>query len=61
MSWRNPNWQVPDEGFSIDAIIDDLVEETLRETNHNLSAAARRLGVTRAFLRYRLNGGKSGV
>ncbi|HUL52509.1 MAG TPA: sigma-54 dependent transcriptional regulator [Opitutaceae bacterium] len=57
--WRNPGWQLPDEGFSIDAVIDALVEESLRATHHNISAAARRLGVTRAFLRYRLDGGKS--
>jgi DNA-binding NtrC family response regulator len=57
--WRNPQWRLPGEGFSIDAVITDLVDEALRETNHNTSAAARRLGVTREFLRYRLNGGKS--
>ncbi len=58
-SWRNPQWRVPDAGFSIDSVISDLVGEVLRETNHNISATARRLGVTREFLRYRLNGGKS--
>jgi two-component system, NtrC family, response regulator AtoC len=58
MGWRNPAWRVPDEGFSIDAVITDLVEEVLRETEHNISATARRLGVTREFLRYRLNGQK---
>jgi len=57
--WRNPRWRVPMDGFSIDAIVTDLVEEMLRETNHNISATARRLGVTREFLRYRLNGGKA--
>jgi DNA-binding NtrC family response regulator len=57
--WRNPRWRVPDEGFSIDSVISDLVDEVLRETDHNISATARRLGVTREFLRYRLNGGKS--
>jgi DNA-binding NtrC family response regulator len=56
--WRNPLWRVPDEGFSVDTIITDLVDEMLRETGHNISAAARRLGVTREFLRYRLNGQK---
>ena len=57
--WRNTNWRLPDEGFSIEAVITDLVDEALRETEHNLSAAARRLGVTREFLRYRLNSEKS--
>jgi DNA-binding NtrC family response regulator len=58
MGWRNPIWRVPDEGFSIDAVISDLVDEVLRDTDHNISATARRLGVTREFLRYRLNGQK---
>jgi DNA-binding NtrC family response regulator len=57
--WRNPIWSVPDEGFSIDAVITDLVAEVLRETDNNISAAARRLGVTREFLRYRLSGQKA--
>jgi DNA-binding NtrC family response regulator len=55
--WRNAAWRLPEDGFSIDAVITDLVDEALRETDHNLSAAARRLGVTREFLRYRLSGG----
>jgi DNA-binding NtrC family response regulator len=57
-SWRNPNWRVPAEGFSIDSITTDLIDEVLRETDHNISATARRLGVTREFLRYRLGDGK---
>ena len=57
--WRNPIWRVPDEGFTIDSVITDLINEVLRETDHNISAAARRLGVTREFLRYRLNDTKS--
>jgi DNA-binding NtrC family response regulator len=56
--WRNPIWRIPDEGFTIDSVIDDLIEEVLRETGHNISASARRLGVTREFLRYRLGGQK---
>jgi DNA-binding NtrC family response regulator len=59
MGWRNPIWRVPDEGFSIDTVITDLVDEVLRETGNNISATARRLGVTREFLRYRLNGQKT--
>jgi DNA-binding NtrC family response regulator len=58
MTWRNPAWHVPDEGFTIDSMITDLVNEMLRETSNNISATARRLGVTREFLRYRLNGQK---
>jgi DNA-binding NtrC family response regulator len=57
--WRNPVWRVPDEGFTIDTVITGLVEEVLRETDHNISATARRLGVTREFLRYRLSGQKN--
>jgi ActR/RegA family two-component response regulator len=33
-----------------------LIAEALRETDGNVSAAARRLGVTREFLRYRVGG-----
>ena len=54
-TWRNPAWRLPESGFTIDGMIDELVAEALRETEHNVSAAARRLGVTREFLRYRLN------
>ncbi len=54
-SWRNPAWRLPESGFSIDQVVDGLIAEALRETNQNVSGAARRLGVTREFLRYRLN------
>jgi transcriptional regulator with GAF, ATPase, and Fis domain len=57
-AWRNPAWKLPESGFSIDGLIDELLAEALRETNDNVSAAARRLGVTREFVRYRLAGGK---
>jgi DNA-binding NtrC family response regulator len=58
--WLNPAWRLPAEGFSIDAVTADLIALALRETNHNIAAAARRLGVTREFLRYRLNQQKPG-
>jgi DNA-binding NtrC family response regulator len=58
-AWRNPAWRLPAEGFSIDAAIADLIALALMETDHNIAAAARRLGVTREFLRYRLNQQKS--
>jgi two-component system response regulator AtoC len=53
-AWRNPAWRLPESGFSVERVIDALVAEALRETSQNVSAAARRLGVTREFLRYRL-------
>ena len=58
-AWRNPAWRLPAEGFSLDSVTDALIADALRETNDNVSAAARRLGMTREFLRYRLSGGKS--
>ena len=59
--WRNPAWRIPESGFSLDGAMDELIAETLRETGDNVSATARRLGVTREFLRYRLKGGKKPV
>jgi DNA-binding NtrC family response regulator len=56
--WRNPAWRLPEADFSLDAVVSELVAEALRETDNNVSAAARRLGVTREFLRYRTGGGK---
>lgn len=53
-AWRNPAWRLPESGFSLDQTIDELVAEALRETNGNVTAAARRLGVTREYLRYHL-------
>lgn len=58
-AWRNPDWQLPAEGFSLESVTHALVAEALRETNGNVSAAARRLGVTREFLRYRLGSAPS--
>jgi DNA-binding NtrC family response regulator len=57
-SWRNPAWRLPETGFSLDAAVDEFIAEALRATHQNVSAAARRLGVTREFLRYRLSGSK---
>jgi DNA-binding NtrC family response regulator len=58
-SWRNPAWRLPETGFTLDGVIDDLIADALRETGGNVSGAARRLGVTREFLRYRLAGEKN--
>lgn len=61
MSWRNPGWRLPPSGFTLDDVVTELVNEALRETNQNVSAAARRLGVTREYLRYRLSGENGGA
>ena len=53
--WRNPAWRLPENGFSLEGLIDAVIADALRETEGNLSAAARRLGVTRDYLRYRLS------
>jgi DNA-binding NtrC family response regulator len=59
VEWRNPTWRLPDAGFSLDATIGELIAEALRVTDNNVSAAARRLGVTRDYVRYRLASDKS--
>jgi DNA-binding NtrC family response regulator len=54
----NPRWQLPEEGFQFEKALQDLtmsvIEEAMRQENGNVSAAARRLGVPRDFVRYRL-------
>ncbi len=57
--WRNPAWSVPESGFSLDAAVNEFIADALRASGGNISAAARRLGVTRDFLRYRLDGEKN--
>ncbi|PTY05480.1 DNA-binding response regulator [Opitutaceae bacterium EW11] len=57
-NWRNPAWRLPESGFSLETAVNEFIADALRETGNNVSAAARRLGVTREFLRYRLSGAK---
>lgn len=52
--WLNPAWALPESGFSVEQVVLDFIELALRECDGNLSAAARRLGVPRDFVRYRL-------
>jgi DNA-binding NtrC family response regulator len=59
-AWRNPAWRLPESGFSLDRVVDELIAEALRGTDENVSAAARRLGVTRDFLRYQMAQNKPG-
>lgn len=57
-AWLNPAWKLPETGFTIDGVIADLIATAIRETAGNLSAAARRLGVTRDYIRYHQGGGR---
>lgn len=51
-SWMDPGFEIP-EGFSLDGAIDALIARALKQADGNVSAAARLLGVTRDFIRYR--------
>lgn len=52
--WLAAGWQLPSEGLVLDDVTDRFIDLALEESGGNVSAAARRLGVTRDFLRYRL-------
>ena len=52
--WLQRGFAFPETGFSLEAVIDDLVQRALSQAGGNVSAAARLLGVTRDYLRYRI-------
>jgi DNA-binding NtrC family response regulator len=54
--WFNSNFVFPPEGFSLEDAILRIINHALKQTNQNVSAAARLLGVSRDYLRYRLAG-----
>lgn len=58
--WFNPRFRFPDQGFDLDQAIGRLIQHALAQTGNNVSAAARLLGVTRDYLRYRLSAAKTG-
>jgi two-component system, NtrC family, response regulator AtoC len=58
-AWLNPDFRFPSEGFLLEEAMAVLIGRALDQTGHNVSAAARLLGVSRDFLRYRLGGAKS--
>ena len=47
------------QGFSLEAAIGVMIRHALKQSGNNVSAAARLLGVSRDYLRYRLAGHKS--
>lgn len=54
--WFNEGYVFPADGFSLEEAIMRLINHALKQTNQNVSAAARLLGVSRDYLRYRLSG-----
>jgi DNA-binding NtrC family response regulator len=52
--WLQPNFVFPETGFSLEEAIDALVAQALRQSGGNASSAARLLGVTRDYVRYRI-------
>ncbi len=46
----------PENGFLMEAAIDELVARAVKQANGNVSAAARLLGVSRDVVRYRIRG-----
>ena len=53
----NPNFDFPGEGFSLDTTIDELIQRAIDQAEGNVSAAARLLGVSRDYIRYRQKNG----
>jgi two-component system, NtrC family, response regulator AtoC len=54
--WFNESYIFPPDGFSLETAIMRLIQHALRQSKDNVSAAARLLGVSRDYLRYRLSG-----
>ena len=54
--WLRPDFSFPAEGFKLEEAIAVLVRLALKQSAGNVSAAARLLGVSRDYLRYRLAG-----
>lgn len=53
-AWLRSDFVFPESGFSLEAATRTLVERAMQQSGGNVSAAARLLGVTRDFVRYRL-------
>ncbi len=54
--WLNPGFTFPEQGFVLEDAMNRLVQLALSQSRGNVSQAARMLGVTRDFVRYRLHG-----
>ena len=54
--WFNESFVFPPDGFSLESAIMRMIQHALKQSKENVSAAARLLGVSRDYLRYRLAG-----
>jgi DNA-binding NtrC family response regulator len=54
--WFNEGYVFPPDGFSLETAIMRMIQHALKQSKENVSAAARLLGVSRDYLRYRLSG-----
>lgn len=54
--WLNSTFVFPAQGFTLEDAVNRLVQRALKQADGNVSHAARLLGVTRDFVRYRLHG-----
>ena len=52
--WLNPGFVFPESGFDLERTINIIVGRALEQSEGNVSAAARLLGVSRDYVRYRL-------
>ena len=52
--WLNTAFTFPDEGFDLEKEIMRLIEAAIEQAGGNVSQAARLLGVTRDYIRYRI-------
>ncbi len=59
--WLNPGFTFPDSGFRLEDAIRRLIDHALAQSQGNVSRAARLLGVSRDYLRYRLQSPEKGA
>ena len=52
--WLNSSFHFPEEGFELEKEMLRLINMAIRQSNGNISEAARMLGVPRDYIRYRL-------
>lgn len=53
--WFSTSFVFPERGFCLEEAINRLIRHALAQTDNNVSATARLLGVSRDYIRYRLN------